>query len=128
MNAATTRAFPFELRPPAAPRPTVHVHIERLVFEDWPSPMTAAERARLEAALVAGITQQFAHGELPAALGASGAVAALRGTDLRLAANASPAATGRGLAHAIRAGLGGGPAISPAEFLPASTPGAKDSP
>jgi hypothetical protein len=82
-------------------RPSIEVHIERLVLHDF----APGDRRRIGAAVVRELERLLAEGDAPTGLGRSSALARLAGQSFRIAPDADAAAVGAQVAQAIYRGL-----------------------
>jgi hypothetical protein len=87
---------------------TIRLHVERLVLDGVT--LSAAERGRLEGALVGELTRLLALPGMREALGASGRPPSVTAPGIRVAPNDSGAALGVRLAHSVCGALVAGPA------------------
>jgi hypothetical protein len=102
---------------PRSERPSVHLHIERLVLDGLP--VSHHQGALVQAAIETELTRLLAEGNLGALPG--GAVPHLRAASIQLTHDSQPAHLGHQIAQAIHSGLK--PAPAPPR-LPHSTGGA----
>jgi hypothetical protein len=88
-----------------ATRHPIHVHIERLVLDDWPASLNAVQRAHLQGAVASAIARQLSANPLVGDLSSGGALASIRGGTVRVAADSAPAALGDAIGGALAAPL-----------------------
>ena len=88
-------------RPSASQRPSaIHVHIERLVLDGWPTEIAGGAKSRLESAIVAEVSRRLREGSMGSDWQSGGAFASLQGA-LRIPRDVSAGTLGSRIGGAI---------------------------